>query len=79
MLLLLLLLLSLLLQGETKFTFLKIPRQCPLVLLLKVSWKQGKALRSEEGSVKGGGLLGVWSWGKELSVRAEFGVPRAAL
>jgi hypothetical protein len=72
-------LLLLLFQGETKFTFLKIPRQCPLVLLVKVGWKQGKVLRSEEGSVKGGGLLGVWSWGKELNVRAEFGVRRAAL
>jgi hypothetical protein len=27
----------------------KVPRQCPLVLLVKVGWREGEALRSEEG------------------------------
>jgi hypothetical protein len=77
--LLLLLLLLLLFQEETKFTFLKIRRQCPLVLLVKAGRQQGKALSCEEGIVKGGGLLGEWSWGNELRVRAEFGVRMPAL
>jgi hypothetical protein len=28
---------------------MKVPRQCPLVLLVKVFWKGGKTLRCEEG------------------------------
>jgi hypothetical protein len=35
------------------YTALKVPRQCPLVLLVKVGWKQGEALGSE------GSMLGV--------------------
>jgi hypothetical protein len=33
------------------FNILKVPRQCPLVLKVKVGWKQGEAQGSEEGSV----------------------------
>jgi hypothetical protein len=34
-------------DGETNFTALKVPsRQFPLVLLVKVDWRQGKALIS---------------------------------
>lgn len=34
-------------DGETNFTALSVPsRQCLLVLLAKVDWKQGKALVS---------------------------------
>jgi hypothetical protein len=36
-----------------KFNALKIHRQCPLVLLVKVGCKQGEALGSEEGKVMG--------------------------
>ena len=32
---------------------MKVPRQCPLVLLLKIALGHGKALDSEEGSVMG--------------------------
>jgi hypothetical protein len=39
------------------FTAPKVARQCPLVLLVNVGWKQGQALESEEGSVLGNGLL----------------------
>jgi hypothetical protein len=43
------------------------------LLAVKVGWKQGKALGSEEGSVMGSGMLGVcrgWGGGKDLSVGA---------
>jgi hypothetical protein len=32
-----------------KLTFLKVPRQCPVVLLVKVDWRQARALGIEEG------------------------------
>jgi hypothetical protein len=32
---------------------LKVPRHCPLVLLVEVRFGEGKALRSEEGNVLG--------------------------
>jgi hypothetical protein len=28
---------------------MKVPRQCPLVLLVKVGWREGKAFGFEEG------------------------------
>jgi hypothetical protein len=31
-----------------KFTATKVPRQCPLVLLVKMDWRGGKAFGSEE-------------------------------
>jgi hypothetical protein len=46
--LLLLLLLLLLLGRDRKLTALKVARQCPLVLLVKVGWRQGADLGSEE-------------------------------
>jgi hypothetical protein len=49
---LLLLLLLLLLRGERKFTALKV-RQCPLVLLVKVGWRQGTDSGSKEGDCWG--------------------------
>jgi hypothetical protein len=42
-------------------------RHYPLVLLVKVVWKQGKVLGSEEGKVMGSGLLGECGRGKALS------------
>jgi hypothetical protein len=36
---------------------LKVPRQCPLVLLAKVRLREGKALGSEEGEVLGCGYF----------------------
>lgn len=47
-------------RGNRNFTALKVPSQCPLVLV-KVGWKQGKAFGSE---VLGGGLLAVGSEGR---------------
>jgi hypothetical protein len=40
-----------------KFTVLKAPRQCPLVLLEKVTWQQG-TLGNGVGNVNGSELLG---------------------
>jgi hypothetical protein len=37
-------------SGErAKITAMKVPRQCPLVLLVKVGWGGGKAFDCEEG------------------------------
>jgi hypothetical protein len=33
------------------FLALKVSRQCPLILLLEVCWREGKELDSEEGNV----------------------------
>jgi hypothetical protein len=39
--------------GNTaKFTAMKVPRQCPLVLLVKLGWGGGKTFGSEEGRDK---------------------------
>jgi hypothetical protein len=35
---------------------LKVPRQCPLTLVLEVQFGEGKALRSEEGNALGSEL-----------------------
>jgi hypothetical protein len=35
---------------DRKFNALKVPRQCPRVLLVNMGWKQGKALGSAKGS-----------------------------
>jgi hypothetical protein len=56
----------------TKFTALKDLGEFPLVLLLKVGWKHGKELGSEECKMMGNGLLGVCGRGKKLSIGAEF-------
>jgi hypothetical protein len=34
---------------RAKFTSMKVPRQCPLVLLVKVGWRGGKTFGCEEG------------------------------
>ena len=47
-----------------EFTVLYITRQWPVVLLVKVFWKQGTVFRIEEGSVLEGGLQGLSSIGK---------------
>jgi len=36
---------------------LKLPNLCPLVLLVKVTWRQGRALENEEGKMVGSGLI----------------------
>jgi hypothetical protein len=35
-------------ENRDKFTGTKVPRQCPLVLLVKVGWRRGKTFGSEE-------------------------------
>jgi len=60
------------------FTSLKVSRQCPFVLVIKVRWKQSKALLSEECSVMGG-LLGACSRRKCLYCHFNFLPPIADL
>lgn len=48
---------ALLLRRETKFAALKVPRQSPLVLLVKEGKGNGTASRKEEGEVVESGLL----------------------
>ena len=48
-----LLLLLLLLVGSGRLITVKVPGRCPLVLLVKIGWKQGNALGSEDGKVMG--------------------------
>jgi hypothetical protein len=45
-------------------------RAIPLVLLVKVGWRQSKGLESEEGKEIGSGLLDLSSRGEELSIWA---------
>jgi len=40
-------------EGHRSVGAVKVPRQCPIALEVKIGWKQGKALRSEEDSVYG--------------------------
>jgi hypothetical protein len=44
--------------GGEKFYFsaLKVPRQCPFVLLVEIRLREGKALVGEEGKALGSGL-----------------------
>jgi hypothetical protein len=51
----------------TKFTALKVPRQCPLVLLVEVSWIKCKSLGSEEGKVMGSD---GWEYGAKGGVQS---------
>jgi hypothetical protein len=44
-------------EGGKKFTAVEVPRQCPLVLLVKVSWRESRALRSEEDKMFGSVVL----------------------
>jgi hypothetical protein len=39
-----------------KCMVVKVPRQCPLVLLLKIGWRQGGALGSDDCMVMASGL-----------------------
>ena len=59
--------------NKKGFTAVIVHRQYPLVLSVKVSWKQGIALGSEEGRVEGSGLLvRCGSRGRKFSIRAEI-------
>ena len=44
-------------RGEGEYIRVKFLRLCPLVLLVKVGWRQGRALGSEEDTIMGGRLL----------------------
>jgi hypothetical protein len=51
--------------GSEKCTVVKVPRQCPFVFLVKVGWRQSRAL--------GGGLLGIEQQRGELGLSFVFG------
>ena len=59
-------------KGSRKFNVLQATILCPLFVLAKVGWKQGKELGSEKGRAVGNGLLGVCSSGSNLSILAEL-------
>ena len=59
-------------KSQKKFTALKVPRQCPLVLLVRLGWNQAKALGSEAGGMVGSDLLGERWRGEKLSMWTEF-------
>jgi len=67
-------------EGESeKFAVLKVPGQCPLVLLEKIGWQQSKTLGSEEGKMMESEQLGVHSRGQKGSISVEFYVWWATL
>jgi hypothetical protein len=41
-------------EGERKLTAVKVPRQCPVFLLVKIGWRQCRAFGSEESDVTSG-------------------------
>jgi hypothetical protein len=47
-------------KRNRKFIALKAPRLCPLVLLVKVVWRQGRLLECKVGKVTGSG---IWEYG----------------
>jgi hypothetical protein len=53
--------------GKTKFTALIFPRLCPLVLLVKVCWRQGRGL-GNKGKAMGIGLLQYAAGRNKLSI-----------
>ena len=63
----------LLLQGQSEnFPSLKVPKWCPLVLLVEVAGNKTRALGGDEGIVMGDGLLGASCRGKKMSFWAGF-------
>jgi hypothetical protein len=44
---------AILTEGNRKASSMKVPGQCPLVLLVKVVWREGKTLGSGEGKALG--------------------------
>jgi hypothetical protein len=65
-------------EGHRNVGAVKFPRQRPIALEVKIGWKQGKSLRSEEDSVKGIDSKSVQQR-KKMGICAEFCVWRAAL
>lgn len=59
------------------FMAVKVRSQCPLVLLVKLHWKQRVAVGSEEGERLESGVFGVCNTGKQLTcnvIYLNFGV-----
>jgi hypothetical protein len=55
--------------GRDKFTAMKVPRQCPLVVLVNVDWRGGKVFGSGEGrEIKRGARRNLFEYLKIQSV-----------
>jgi hypothetical protein len=50
-----------------RFTTIKVSRHCPLVLVVNVTWKEGKAMGSDESSV-----LAVDFWATQYQKGVEY-------
>lgn len=50
-------------RSHRKCTSLKIHRQCPFVLLIKLAWRQGGALGGEKVRLMGSGLIQYAAFG----------------
>jgi len=57
---------------ETAFTVLSASTQCPLVLLVKLDWKQVKALGSVDGKVMGNGSSAYGAEGRSWALGGIF-------
>jgi hypothetical protein len=55
-----------------RFVAVKVPSQCPLVLLAKLHWKQRVAVGSEEGEGLESNVFGVCNAGKQLTCNVLF-------
>jgi hypothetical protein len=58
-------------MRRKKFIALNVPRQCQLVLLVKVGCKQRIALRSKEGSILGEECCSIHHKKKKLNIWSE--------
>ena len=59
-------------RGEGEYARVTFLRPCPLILLVKVGWRQGRALESEEDTIMGRKLLECVA-GEKLWLNPSFG------
>ena len=59
-------------RQKTKFSAMTFPRLCPITVLEKVCWRQGRALEKEEHQVMRNRLLRLCSRGNKFNIRALF-------
>lgn len=56
-----------------KFLGMHALRQCQLVLVVVVGWREGKVLGSEEVKVIGSGLFGITHWDENVEQKFSKG------
>jgi hypothetical protein len=59
-------------QITQEFVTLKIRRKYPLVLLVRLGWRQGITLGSDESTVIGNCIVSIYRRGKKLSIWVNF-------